>query len=382
MSATTPPPLLVIADSRIIETIRRDSLTIALDATYAAGTGLTGVGVYSREILVGTARAHPESRFLYCYRPHRLLKAFAERHPRNASRRLLSYAVQPRADVFHALNQRVEYAVKSVPTVVTFHDLFVLSGDYSSAGFRERFAQQAREAAGRADLIIAVSRFTADQVRDLLNVPESRIRVILHGTRSPASTPPDDDARENLILHVGAIQKRKNLIRLVEAFESIEAPLQSRDCKGTAPWRLVLAGSPSGWQSEETLSRIDASPARSRIDVTGYVSQNTLEDLYCRARILAFPSLDEGFGIPVIEAMARGLPVLTSNRSALPEAAGGAALLIDPLDTDSIAQGLARLTNDAALRNELRAKGLARAATMTWDRAVAQTWAVYQELLP
>lgn len=328
--------------------------------------------MYSREILNGLARAHPESRFLYCYRPHRLLKSLADRHPQNVSRRLLNYARPPRADLFHALNQRVEYPARSIPTVVTFHDLFVLSGDYSSPEFRDRFAVQARQAAERADLIIAVSRFTADQVRDLLHVPESRLRVIPHGTRAPATTPPGDDARENLILHVGAIQKRKNLIRLIDAFEALPS----------VHWRLVLAGSPSGWQSEQTLACINSSPARARIEVTGYVTDDALEALYRRARIFAFPSLDEGFGIPVIEAMARGLPVLTSNRSALPEAAGGAALLVDPLDVDSIAQGLARLVADVTVREELRAKGLARAASMTWDRAVEQTWNVYLELLP
>ena len=328
--------------------------------------------MYSREILNGLARTHPETRFLYCYRPHRLLKSLADRLPSNAGRRLLSYARPPRAGLFHALNQRVEYPAKSIPTVVTFHDLFVLSGDYSSPEFRERFVKQARQAAERADLIVAVSRFTADQVRDLLNVPESRLRVITHGTRAPATTPPVDDARENVILHVGAIQKRKNLIRLIDAFEALPS----------VHWRLVLAGAPSGWQSEQTLARINSSPARARIEVTGYVTDVALEALYRRARIFAFPSLDEGFGIPVIEAMARGLPVLTSNRSALPEAAGGAALLVDPLDVDSIAQGLARLIADVTIREELRAKGLARAATMTWDRAVKHTWNVYRELLP
>ena len=325
--------------------------------------------MYSREILFGLAQAHPESRFLCCYRPHRLLKSLAERLPANARRRWLNDSSPPKADLFHALNQRVEFAAKSIPTVVTFHDLFVLTGEYSSADFRDRFARQARQAAGRADLIIAVSRFTADQVRDLLNVPESRIRVVPHGTRRPVDL--KEGVRESIVLHVGAIQKRKNLIRLVEAFETLESS-----------WRLVLAGSPDGWQASEVLSRIAASGAKSRIEVTGYVGEDVLEDLYRRASIFAFPSLDEGFGIPVIEAMARGLPVLTSNRSALPEAAGGAALLIDPLDTASITEGLTKLAVDPAFRDELRSKGLARAAEMTWERAVEQTWTVYRELLP
>src|SRR5207253_450318 len=142
---------------------RANPYRISLDATYAAGGGLTGVGVYSREILYGLARTHPESRFLFCYRPHRLLKSLSEQQPMNARRRFLSYSKPPRASLFHALNQRVEYPPKSIPTVVTFHDLFVLSGEYSSPEFRERFAQQARKAAERSDLIVAVSRFTGDQ---------------------------------------------------------------------------------------------------------------------------------------------------------------------------------------------------------------------------
>ncbi len=328
---------------------------------------MTGVGVYSREILYGLARAHPRSRFLYCYRPHRLLKSLRDSHPSNARRRLLSYTRPPRADLFHALNQRLEFPSRAIPSVVTFHDLFVLSGDYSTPDFRQRFAQQARQAAQRADLVICVSRFTADQVRDLLHVPESRLRVIPHGTRSSGVI---NGARENVILHVGAIQKRKNLVRLVEAFESVDPS-----------WRLILAGAASGFESQETLDRINSSRAATRIEITGYVSDAALETLYRRASIFAFPSLDEGFGIPVIEAMARGVPVLTSNRSALPEAAGGAALLIDPLHVDAIAQGLKQLTVDLALRDDLRAKGLARAASMTWERAVEQNWAVYQELL-
>lgn len=326
--------------------------------------------MYSREILHGLARAHPASRFLYCYRPHRFLKSFADSHPWNARRRLLRYSKPPRADLFHSLNQRVEYQTKSLPTVVTFHDLFVLSGDYSSKGFRKDFAIRAAQAAERSDLIIAVSQFTADQIEANLRVPAARLRVIPHGTRPPLIAPVYDHTRENIILHVGAIQKRKNIIRLVEAFESVEPS-----------WRLVLAGAASGWQSAEALARVEASPARARIEVTGYVTDSKLEDLYRRARIFAFPSLDEGFGIPVIEAMAQGLPVLTSNRSALPEAAGGAALLVDPLDADSIASGLSRLIEDPSLRAALSEQGLARAASMTWERAVEQTWAVYRELL-
>ena len=338
-------------------------MKIALDATYSVGEALSGVGVYSREILRGLATAHPEARFRWCYRPHRLLRSFKEKLPSNAARRVLSYSRTPGGDLFHALNQRVEIP-RGLPVVTTFHDLFVLTAEYSSPEFRARFAEQARRAAERSDIIIAVSRFTADQVRDLLGVDEKRLRVIPHGTHPPSPSPVPDAERENLVLLVGAIQTRKNLVRLIDAFESLDPS-----------WRLVLAGS-QGFGSEAVVAR-----ATARVEIAGYVDAARLEGLYRRARIVAFPSLDEGFGIPVIEAMARGVPVLTSNGSALREVAGDAALLVDPLNTESIANGLRQLASDEALRQRLRAAGLARASEFTWDRAVDATWQVYGNLL-
>ena len=157
-------------------------MNIALDATYSLGPKLSGVGVYSREILFGLARAHPEARFLFCYRPHRFLRSFSDRLPANVRRRLLRENRAPPADLFHGLNQRLG-AARHRRSVTTFHDLFVMSGDYSTPDFRERFAAQARDAAERSDLIIAVSAFTARQVEQLLQVDPARIRVIHHGAR-------------------------------------------------------------------------------------------------------------------------------------------------------------------------------------------------------
>ncbi|MEP7351824.1 MAG: glycosyltransferase family 1 protein [Acidobacteriota bacterium] len=340
-------------------------MTIALDATYSLGRNLSGVGVYSREILFGLARAHPDQRFKYYYRPHRLLRSFKEPIPGNASRRLLTGV--PRAELFHALNQRVVYRAKR--TVSTFHDLFVMSGEYSTQDFRARFTQQAKDAAERSDLIIAVSQFTADQVESLLKVERSRIRVVHHGVHVPAVLP--QAPRENIILFVGAIQARKNIVRLVKAFERMGTHGEI--------WRLILAGATDGFGSAEALAAIAVSPKRSNIDVLGYVSSEQLEALYARASIFAFPSLDEGFGMPVLDAMARGVPVLTSSSSALPEVAGDAALRVDPTRMEGIAMALSLLANDQELREDLARRGHARAAEFSWDRAVASTWAAYQE---
>ena len=342
-------------------------MKIALDATYSLDPNLSGVGVYSREVLYGLATAHPEAGYLICYRPHRYLRSFSARLPSGCYRKLLWKDWPRSADLFHGLNQRI-HSTRYRRTVSTFHDLFVMTGEYSTPEFRQRFAGQARTAAERSDLIITVSRFTAGQLEALLHIEPARIRVIPHGARraSPDATP---RKRERTILFVGAIQRRKNVARLVQAFEQI-----------ATGWTLVLAGS-TGFGAEEALQRIDASPRKEDIRVLGYVSGAVLEDLYQRASVFAFPSLDEGFGMPVIDAMARGLPVLTSNVSALPEVAGDAAWLVDPGDTTAIAEGLRRLTEDQALRHHLAQRGLARSAGFTWERTVEETWKVYQELL-
>lgn len=353
-------------------------MTVALDATYSIGDELSGVGVYSRELLSGLARAYPEASFLYCYRPHRFPRSWREPLPGNARRRLLLERLSSgpflpfgwrRAALFHGLNQRLP-AVRLQRTVVTFHDLFVLSGDYSTAEFRARFAAQAREASTRADLILTVSAFTKSQVTGLLGVEPGRVRVVHHGIRPlPLAVGRDGAERERVILHVGAIQKRKNIARLVEAFEAVDSS-----------WRLVLAGS-NGYGWEEILARIGASHARDRVLVTGYIPTAELARWYARASIFAFPSLDEGFGMPVLEAMAAGLPVVTSNRSALPEVAGDAALLVNPEDTSALTKALRELTNDQKLRSRLATAGRARAAAFSWEKAVSETWDAYQNLL-
>ena len=336
---------------------------IALDATYSLGRNLSGVGVYSREMLFGLAQAHSRERFRFYYRPHRFLKSFQEPLPSNAARRLLTGA--PAANLFHALNQRVDAPGRR--TVSTFHDLFVMTGDYSSPEFRARFTEQARQAAKHSDPIIAVSRFTAGQVETLLKVESARIRVIPHGVRTPAAIP--ESSRRDLILTAGAIQKRKNIGRLVKAFE--RTPLG---------WRLAIAGAADGFGAAEELLAVEQSPRRADIDVLGYVSVEKLESLYAQARIFAFPSLDEGFGMPVLEAMARGVPVVASERSAMPEVAGDAALLVNPESTDELGETLRRMAEDPDLRADLADRGQARAAGFTWESAIKRTWQVYQEL--
>lgn len=342
-------------------------MRIALDATYSVGSHLSGVGVYSRRILDGLATQHAEANYVWCYRPHRWARSYSIVVPRHVSRRPLFDSWTPQAGLFHGLNQRLP-AKPHGRTVSTFHDLFVMTADYSTPEFRARFAAQARDAATRSDLIIAVSRFTALQVEELLSIPAARIRVVPHGVALREPGPPQSE-RAKTILTVGAMQKRKNTARLVEAFER------------TPPgWKLVLAGG-TGFESDRIQRRIAESPRARDIVQPGYVSADELNRLYAEASIFAFPSLDEGFGIPVLEAMASGAAVLTSHHGALREVAGDAALLVDPQEVSSIAEGLSTLMEVQTLREQLAAAGYERARRFTWESAVEQTWKVYQELL-
>ncbi len=340
-------------------------MRIALDASYSVDRYPSGIAVYSSEILNGLASAYPEDDFLHCYRPKQF-GAAAPSSLRNVHRRLLAPPLPTfRANIFHALNQRVDHRPARA-VVCTFHDLFVVTGEYSSASFRKRFTQQARTAALNSDIIIAVSQFTADQIAELLGFPRTRIRVVPHGVRLPEIVTQE---RENMILFVGALQIRKNLVRLVEAFERLPRE-----------WRLVLAGAPNGFGADEILQRIQRSPSNDRIAVEGYVSRADLDRLYARASVFAFPSLAEGFGIPVLEAMAYEIPVVTSDSSALVEIAGDAAILVDPQNSDAIFEGLAGLAENPELRKSLGERGRARAKLFSWERAVQDTHRVYEEL--
>jgi len=211
-----------------------------------------------------------------------------------------------------------------------------------------------------------VSAFTKSQVVELLAVDPSRVHVIHHGVRPLPSNPAAE--REKVVLNVGAIQTRKNIVRLVEAFETLDPA-----------WRLVLAGS-FGYGAEAIRDRIERSAARQRISVLGYIPAPELADWYARASIFAFPSFDEGFGMPLLEAMSAGVPIVTSNRSALPEVAGDAALLVNPHDTDGLAEALRRLAEDPELRLELVRAGRTRVREFNWEKAVSETWTVYRKL--
>ena len=352
---------------------------IGIDAGHGFDRPPTGVAAYCRNLTRALTAVAPDERFRLFYRGNRYLRSFGEPLPANCSRALLVDFTLRRAGrglrLFHGLNQRLPAALPC-PAAATFHDLFVMTAEYSTPEFRERFTALARETAARANGVIAVSAFTAAQVTDLLGVPSERVTVVSHGVeQAPAVSQERKRALtaqlgivRPFLLNVGAVQKRKNIGRIVKAFETLDADLD-----------MAFAG-PAGYGADEIADCIAASPARARIRRTGFVGPQARAALYAAAEALVFPSLDEGFGMPVLEAFAAGLPVITSNRSALPETAGDAALLVDPLDVEAIAEAMRRVVSDSQLRDSLRSKGRARARQFTWRRAARETLAVYREL--
>ncbi|MDB4950377.1 MAG: glycosyl transferase, group 1 [Gemmatimonadetes bacterium] len=296
----------------------------------------------------------------------------------------LRWMTRERFDVFHAGDFLFPRS-PTTPMVATLFDLTPeLFPELHVAPNRVRHRRQMAWAARRASRLIAISQATADDFGRLFPSPVP-IDVIHPGTRRlPSADSVSADAiaairtrlgvgSDRLVLCVGTVEPRKNTARLIEAFGRVALD----PAHPAADVRLVLAGR-RGWRSEAAYRAAAASPIAGRIHFAEDVEDVELAALYATAEVFAYPSLYEGFGLPVVEAMQAGLPVLTSTVSSLPEAAGGAAVLVDPADTDAIARGLADLLSDANLRARLSAAGRGHARTLTWASAARRTLRTYR----
>ena len=244
--------------------------------------------------------------------------------------------------------------------VVMVHDLdFLKHPERTQREIRRDYPRFARRHACRADAVIVPSKYTAREVELLLGVEPERIAVCPPGL--PAwRDPPRGFARDGYLLFMGTSEPRKNVDGLLRAYERLVE--RWRD----AP-RLVLAGKPAA-QVGEVMDRVMRSPLAARIDQLGYVAESNRQQVYAGARALVLPSFDEGFGMPALEAMSLGIPVVASNRGALPEVVGDAGVLIDPADDESLGDALMRVLSDDQLAAMLARRGREQAARFSWDR--------------
>ena len=276
-----------------------------------------------------------------------------------------------RFDVVHSMHPLLLPSRRGA-RVITIHDLNFLSHpDRTRAEIRRDYPSLARAHAHRADGIVVVSAFTASETERLLGVPRERMTICSPGAPewAPRTSAPDP----GYLLFFGTLEARKNVGALLDAYETLVT--RRRDVP-----ELVLAGRATD-DAAPWLARIARAPLAGRVRHLGYVQADQRRALYAGARLLVQPSFEEGFGLPVLEAMTVGVPVVAANRGALPEVLGGAGLLVETTDRDEFAAALLHVIDDQAHAAAMSAAGLARAATYTWDRTAAHTCRAYAQAL-
>ncbi len=283
-----------------------------------------------------------------------------------------------KADLFHGTLNVVPLACP-VPSVVTIHDLAFIRFPQTFRAYNRTYLDFAtRLTARRAARILTVSEHTRREVIGLLGVPAERVVVTPNAARAHFRPPaPAAIAQlrarhglpERFLLYVGTLEPRKNLITLLEAYVEV-----ARRTDAT-----LLVGGGKGWLYTPIFERLEALGLRDRVRFVGYIDEAELPLWYAAATAFVFPSIYEGFGMPPLEAMACGTPVVTSNSSSLPEVVGDAGIMVDPYDAAALAVALIKVLGDADLRAELRARGLQRAAQFTWRTTAERTLRAYED---
>jgi len=304
-----------------------------------------------------------------------LLHELALRWQERAVRRAL------KADIVHAS----EYFFprhRGRASVVTIHDITtVLFPQFHTRADIHIHQRKLAFARDHADAVIAVSEASKRDLVEHVNVPEQRIVVIPEAARPIFTELPPPGHRERMqatygiarpyLLFVGSLEPRKNLERLLDAYAQVVA-------EGAAGDTMLVVVGARGWHDAGIVDRLRQERLASRVRWLGFIPDENLQDLYTGAECLVYPSLYEGFGLPILEAMASGCPVITSTTSSMPEVAGDAALLVDPQNTGEIAEALARLLRDETLRTHLATVGRQRTSQYSWRRVATDTLRIYE----
>ena len=357
----------------------------------------TGIGRLVKELVSNLARVDKENQYILFYNtmkgsyPSDLpsqdnFKSITARLPNKILNICWAYSSIPKIefftgplDVFHGPSFQMPPTGKAA-NVLSIHDLvFHIYPDLAIPSSVRHFGARLKEYIKRADIITTISDSTAADIIKYFNVSPEKIRTIYPGATllKHATDHEIEETRtkyglsKNFILFVGCIEPRKNLARLLKAFERSNL---------WQDFELVLVG-PKGWHTDEILSTWENLKCQKRIRWIDYVGDEYLSPLYSGASFLAYPSILEGFGLPILEAMSVGCPVLTSNISAMPEVAGEAAYLVDPFNLDSIADGLLTMASDSALRKSLSELGYQRVTAFTWEKMARETIDAYRSAL-
>lgn len=370
-------------------------MRIGLNLLYLVPGEVGGSEIYARELIHQLGALRPDYKFIvYCAReatesvqaegwPENVQVAELAVNARNKPRRVFYelFWLPRRADadgldVLHSLGQTTPLFGRPA-RVLTVLDLIFHHFPETFPGLARRGLELLVPAgAKRADRVVAISQATKDDLAETYGIDPAKIDVALLGagwTEPDSVLTREQIEVENSItlppgefaLCVASGHRHKNIDRLLEAFAAL--PRRS----------LVLVGR-AGMDHDQLVARAEELGIADRTLFTGWISNEALEGLYREARLFVYPTLLEGFGLPVLEAMHRGVPVVCSNTSSLPEVAGDAALIVDPLSTEAIAEGIERVFTDNALRAELIARGHEQASRFTWEKCAEATLASYE----
>jgi glycosyltransferase involved in cell wall biosynthesis len=369
-------------------------LRIAIDA-HSVGTGLGGNESYATNLIEALAEIDHENGYTLYVTQREAVERFSNRWPNFGVRATLPHTPLIRIPLILSVELRrnpvdvlhVQFTAppfSSCPVVVSIHDL---SFEHLPQTFKWRSRKQlritVRRSAREASQVIALSEHARMDIIDTYHIPPEKVTAIPLAAAAHFRPVQNDEELQRVrqtygiegeyILSVGAIQPRKNLSRLVAAYSR----LRRATPEGNLP-KLVLAGK-CAWLYEETLRTIKELKVSDSVILTGYVPEKDLPVLYSGALFFVYPSYFEGFGLPPLEAMKCGVPVIVANRTSLPEVVGDAGILVDPFDADAIAGVMQKLLSDSNLRAELSVKGLARAKLFNWQETARKTLTLYQK---
>lgn len=367
-------------------------MVIGVDARPISYSQLTGIGVYLSCLLYAMQELDQNNQYyLVSNRPinFKIIRSKWEKieghFPQQKISTLWMQCVMPhiasslKLDLFWGTRHQLPlFMQKKIKTILTVHDivhvLFPHTMNFSTL-FVERLLM--RRSIRRADYVIADSISTASGVSEHYKVMPEKISVVYPGTpiiieHNDLPVFQDEKLPEKYFLFVGTLEPRKNLKAILAAFALLDAEKEDVN--------LVAVGT-IGWKSKDVMSLLTTHCYRSRIHFTGYVNNTSLSNIYRSSLCLLYPSLYEGFGFPILEAMNYGVPVITSNASSMPEVAGDAALLVDPNDIQGLADAMNKILVNDDLRKTLKSKGYERAKKFFWKRSAEETLEIFEKVM-